>query len=125
MDHGLGGVELITRNAHVGLKPAWRAVFGGVPWQRCQFHLQQNTQAYVPRQNMKLDVASDIRAFFNTPYQYEAEELLAKIEKKSEKKASRLANWIETNIPEGLTVFAFPGAHHRRIRTANSLERLN
>ncbi len=21
------------------------AVFGGIPWQRCQFHLQQNAQA--------------------------------------------------------------------------------
>ena len=32
---------------------------------------------------------------------------------------------METNIPEGLTVFAFPSAHRRRIRTANGLERLN
>ncbi len=28
-------------------------------------------------------------------------------------------------IPEGLTVFAFPPKHHRRIRTTNMLERLN
>jgi transposase-like protein len=28
---------------------ARKAVFGAVPWQRCQFHLQQNAQAYVPR----------------------------------------------------------------------------
>lgn len=32
---------------------------------------------------------------------------------------------METNIPEGLTVFYFPKSHQRRIRTANLLERLN
>src|SRR5690606_10078583 len=39
--------------------------------------------------------------------------------------ASRLAAWLEENIPEGLTVFSFPPSHRRRIRTANGLERLN
>jgi len=39
---GLGGVQLITRDNHAGLEAAGKAVFPGVPWQRCQFHLQQN-----------------------------------------------------------------------------------
>jgi putative transposase len=125
VNRGLSGVELVISDAHTGLKQARRAVFGGVPWQRCQFHLQQNAQAYVPRHGMKAEVASDIRAIFNAANQHEAEALLAKMVKQYEKKASRLANWMETNIPEGLTVFAFPSAHRRRIRTANGLERLN
>jgi transposase-like protein len=124
VDRGLGGVELVTSDAHAGLKQARRAVFGGVPWQRCQFHLQQNAQAYVPRHSMKAEVASDIRAIFNAPNQHEAVALLDRLVQKYEKKASRLANWMETNIAEGLTVFAFPAAHRRRIRTANGLERL-
>jgi len=41
------------------------------------------------------------------------------------KTASKLADWLEQNIPEGLTVFSFPTAHQRRIRTTNGLERLN
>ena len=32
---------------------------------------------------------------------------------------------MEQNIPEGLTVFDFPPAHQRRLRTANGLGRLN
>jgi len=28
-------------------------------------------------------------------------------------------------VPEGLTVFALPDAHQRRLRTSNSLERLS
>jgi putative transposase len=41
------------------------------------------------------------------------------------KSASRLADWIEKNIPEGLTVFAFPVKHQRKLRTSNPIERLN
>ena len=122
---GLSGVELVISDAHPGLKQARCAVFGGVPWQRCQFHLQQNAQAYVPRHRLRAEVAADIRAIFNAPNRTEAEALLTKLVQKYEKKASRLANWMEINIPEGLTVFSFPVAHHRRLRTANGLERLN
>ena len=41
------------------------------------------------------------------------------------KTASRLADWMEKNIPEGLTVFSFPADHRRRLRTTNGLERVN
>ena len=39
---GLCGVRLVISGAHEGLKAARLAVFGGVPWQRCQFHLPPN-----------------------------------------------------------------------------------
>jgi transposase-like protein len=39
--------------------------------------------------------------------------------------APNCANWLEANVPEALTVFAFPAAHRRRLRTSNGLERLN
>jgi transposase-like protein len=38
VERGLRGVELLVSDAHGGLQAARRAVFGGVPWQRCQFH---------------------------------------------------------------------------------------
>jgi transposase-like protein len=41
------------------------------------------------------------------------------------KTASRLADWMEKNIPEGLTVFSFPMDRRRRLRTTNGLERVN
>jgi putative transposase len=73
---GLRGVQLIISDAHAGLKAARLAVFGGVPWQRCQFHLQQNAQAYVPRVEMKKEVAAAIRAVFTAPQLHEAKRLL-------------------------------------------------
>ena len=57
LERGLRGVQVLISDAHGGLKAARLAVFGGVPWQRCQFHLQQNAQAYVPRVELKKEVA--------------------------------------------------------------------
>jgi putative transposase len=122
---GLSGIQLIISDDHAGLQAARRAVFGGIPWQRCQFHLQRNAGAYVPRKEMLSTVAEEIRTIFNAPNRATAEAYLAKTVKKYEQTASRLADWMEKNIPQGLTVFDFPSAHRRRIRTTNGLERVN
>jgi putative transposase len=122
---GLRGVQLVTSDDHAGLRVARRAVFGGILWQRCQFHLQQNTSAYVPRRGLLKEVAADIRTIFNAPDRPTTEAYLARLIQKYARSASKLAAWLETNIPEGLTVFDFPAEHRRRIRTTNGLERVN
>lgn len=128
VSRGLSGVRMITSDAHEGLRAARKAVFGGVPWQRCQFHLQQNAQSYVPRQDMKEEVAQDIRAIFNASSLDDAKLLLDKTVRKyekGEKSASRLAEWLQNNILEGLTVMALPQSQWRLLRTTNGLERVN
>lgn len=122
---GLGGVQLITSDDHAGLRAARLAVFGGIPWQRCQFHLQQNAQAYVPRKDMLTEVAADIRTIFDAPDRMTAEAYLTKAVEKYSKSASRLSEWMAANIPEGLTVFAFPTAFRKQLRTTNGVERLH
>jgi len=125
VERGLHGIELITSDAHEGLQAARKSVFPGVPWQRCQFHLQQNAGAYVPKVDMRSEVAADLRGVFNAPDQNEAERLLKRSVEKYRSSAPQLANWMEQNVPEGLAVFARPAAHRRRLRTTNMLERLN
>jgi putative transposase len=122
---GLGGVQLITSDDHAGLRAARVAVFGGIPWQRCQFHLQQNAQAYVPRKDMQVEVAADIRMIFDAPDRTTAETYLAKAVAKYRQSASRLSDWLASNILEGLTVFAFPTSFRRLLRTTNGVERLH
>ena len=122
---GLWGVQLIVSDDHSGLEAARKAVFTGVPWQRCQFHLQQNAQSYVPRVGMRNEVAEDIRSIFDSPNIEIAEELLKKTVAKYARLAPKLADWMEVNIPEGFTMFAFLKAHQKRIRTSNQLERLS
>ncbi len=123
---GLYGLKLITSDSHEGLKAALKATFNGVPWQRCQVHLQRNAFAYVPKKEMQASVAQDLRNIFNAPDRTEAERLLAKAVEKHQEKAPKLAQWMETNIPEGLTVFILSQEQQRRrLRTTNMLERLN
>jgi len=78
-ERGLHGVELITSDGHEGLKAALEAVFPGAAWQRCQFHLQQNAQAYVPRIEQRSAVGRDIRAVFQAPERSEAERILERV----------------------------------------------
>ena len=122
---GLEVTTLVTSDDHAGLRAARRAVFPNLPWQRCQFHLQQNAQAYVPSVRMRTEVARDLRSVFQAPDRGDAEARLAKLVAKYQERAPKLVAWMETNVPEGLTVFALPEAHRRRMRTVNSLERLN
>lgn len=122
---GLHGLKLLISDAHTGLKAAKQAVFPSVAWQRCQFHLQQNAQSYVPKKSMKLEVAFDIRTIFNSPDLTEAKRMQNLIIKKYEKTAPDLSKWMEENLFEGFTVFSFPRDHWRRLRTNNVLERTN
>ena len=124
-DRGMHGVQLIISDNHSGLGAARRAILGSVPWQRCQFHLQQNAGAYVPKQAMRYEVAADIRSMFNAPDRNAAEEYLQTAIQKYTKSAPRLSAWLEENLAEGFMVFDFPLEHRRSIRTTNSLERVN
>jgi transposase-like protein len=122
---GLCGVTMITSDSHEGLKAALKAVFPGVPWQRCQVHLQRNAQAYVPRVGMRKAVASDLRDVFNAPNLEEAKRLLEGVAAKYKKKAPKLASWMEKNVPEGFTVYGIPAPHRRRLRSTNLMEWVN
>ena len=124
-ERGLHGVELIASDDHAGLKAARTARFAGVPWQRCQFHLAQDALHYVPQAAMRPEVTAELRDVWNAPDRVAAERLLVGMVQKYQKAAPKLATWLEENVPEGLTVFALPIAHRKRLRTTNLLERLN
>ncbi len=122
---GLHGVQLIISDDHAGMEAARKAIFTGIPWQRCQFHLQQNAGQYVPKKDMRREVAEDIRTIFNAPDRETAEIYLKKAIEKYSVIAPKLADWMEVNVPEGFTVFAFPKEYQRRLRTSNYMERLS
>lgn len=124
-ERGMHGVKLVISDDHEGLGAARRAVLGSVPWQRCQFHLQQNAGAHVPRKGMRFEVAADIRAMFSASDRKSAEEKLQSAIQKYAQSAPQLSAWMEENLAEGFTVFDFPLEHRRTIRTTNSLERIN
>lgn len=82
-------------------------------------------EEYVPKVAMRSEVGASPRAVFDAPNRAEAERQLELAVTKYRKTAPRLAEWVEVNVPEGLTAFAVPSSHRRRLRTTNMLERIN
>ena len=111
------------------LRAARRAVFPAVPWQRRQFHLQKNAQAFVPRKRWTSAPPS------RTPSAACSTAPTAPPPNASAcRKSSRpmpcpprsCPPGSKNNLPQGFTVFALPPAHQRRLRcTSNPLERVN
>ena len=125
LQRGLTGVRMITRDDHAGLRTARKAVFGGVPWQRCPFHLKQKATAYVPKVEMRNGVTGDIRVLLDAPDTNTALELLRLTIAKVEITAPKLARWMETAIREALTVTQLLSKIRKRLRASNGLVRTN
>lgn len=124
-ERGLNGTVFVLSDAHQGLRAALQARFAGVPWQRCQFHLQQNALNYVPRIALRGPLAAELRQVLHAPTRPQAETLLKAMVTQYRASAPELADWLEAKVPESLTVLSLPSEHRTRLRTSNAAERLN
>jgi transposase-like protein len=124
-DRGLKGVTYIVSDSHKGIAAARIARFPGVPWQRCQFHLQQNATQYVPKVSMRTVVAAELRDVLQAKTRELADARLQIMVSKYAKTAPKLSAWLQENVIESLTVFALPVEHRARMRTSNLAERIN
>ena len=66
-----------------------------------------------------------IRDIFNSPSLAEAEAMAARVAERFAKENPKWVKWLEENIAEGFTVYRFARSAHRKIRTVNTLERVN
>ena len=123
VDRGMHGVEFIVSDDHFGLRAARKAVLPGAKWQRCQFHLAQNAIHHAPNQEISKRIGGELRAVWNAHDLDGARTELDRLAGFYGKTAPKLAAWLQNSIPEGLTVFAIPAHHRRRMRTSNPIER--
>lgn len=63
---GLHGVQLVTSDAHTGLKAAVESTMLGASWQRCKQHFARNLTAAVPKGHADM-VAAAVRTIFAQP----------------------------------------------------------
>ena len=117
------GVEFVVSDDHAGLRAARRAVLPGAAWQRCQFHLAQNAIHHAPSLAIRRHIGAELRAVWNARDLHAAQAELKRLVETYSKTAPKLAAWLEANVPEGLSVFALPEHHRRRMRTSNPVER--
>jgi putative transposase len=120
---GLGGVRLVTSDAHQGLKSAAAKVLGAT-WQRCRVHFMRNALAHVPKQQHQM-VAAVIRTAFVQETREEAIVQWRETGDRLRKRFPKLAEVMEEAETDVLAFMGFPKEHWRQLASTNPLERIN
>ena len=120
---GMNWPNCITSDDHKGIRKAQAETLTGVPWQRCQFHFQQNAQAHVTSVRYRSVAAAHIRNVFNAANRVSARLMIQNtLSIFRADKQYKLADWFEENIEECLSVIDCPLEVQRRLRTSNIME---
>ena len=121
---GLGGVRLVSSDAHPGLVDAIAATLPGAAWQRCRTHFMRNLLTRVPKSAQGF-VATMVRTIFAQPDAATVHEQHARIVASLEERFPEAAALLDEAGPDLLAFTGFPKEHWRQIWSNNSLERLN
>ena len=121
---GLGGVELVTSDAHQGLKDAIATVFAGASWQRCRTHFMTNLLSKVPRRAQPW-VATMVRTIYQQPSAEDVHGQHARMVGMLDERFPQAAALLADAGPDILAFTAFPVAHWQQVWSNNPQERLN
>jgi transposase-like protein len=124
VSRGLSGVQLVTSDAHEGLKGAIAAVLQGASWQRCRTHFMRNALCLVAKGTQQM-VAASIRTVFVQPDAASAREQWRRVADQLRPRFPRVAELLDSAEEEVLAYLAFPQEHWRQIWSNNPQERLN
>jgi transposase-like protein len=124
VSRGLTGVQLVTSDAHEGLKGAIAAVLQGACWQRCRTHFMRNALCLVHKGAQQM-VAATIRTVFVQPDAASARETWRRVADQLRPRFPRVAQLLDDAEDEVLTYLSFPSEHWRQIWSNNPQERLN
>lgn len=124
-ERGLTGVKLIIGDKNLGMLETIPQVFPDARYQRCTVHFYRNIFSVTPRNKMKA-VAMMLKAIHAQESKEAAREKAKQVAAKlHEMKLGKAAQKIQDGIEETLTYMEFPSQHWTRIRTNNTIERLN
>jgi transposase-like protein len=121
---GLGGVVLVTSDAHQGLIDAIAATLPGASWQRCRTHFVRNLLTRVPKAAQPA-VATMVRSIFAQPDAPSVHEQHARIVEQLSARFPAAAELLEEAGPDILAFTALPKEVWRQVWSNNPLERLN
>ena len=111
---GLSGVQLVTSDAHQGLKDAIATVFGEACWQRCRTHFMTNLLSKVPKRTQPW-VATMIRTIYQQPSPEEVHAQHQRVVAQLEERFPEAAGRLEEAGPDILAFTAFPVAHWKQV----------
>jgi putative transposase len=121
---GLKNVDFVVSDNHLGLIKAIREQFCGSMWQRCQTHFSKNLLDKVPRKHQPLAKAK-IRDMYDSPDMEAACERRDNLLLLLEEVSPRAATLLDEAFSDVMANLNLPARYRRRLRTTNSIERLN
>jgi len=121
---GLSGVQLVTSDAHEGLKDAIAVAFAGATWQRCRTHFMTNLLTRVPKRAQPA-VATLVRTIYQQPPPEEVHAQHGRVVAQLKERFPEAALLLEEAGLDILAFTAFPAAHWRQVWSNNPSERLN
>ena len=121
---GLSGVDLIVSDNHGGLVKSIRTHFQGVLWQRCQTHFLRNLLDATPKSVIQ-ELHGRLKAMLQAPGMETGRQLEQQILVDFAKKAPKAMAVLESGFEDAMAVMALPEAYRQRLRTTNTVERLN
>ncbi len=123
-ERGLNGVDFVTSDEHKGLKKAIEIQLQGATWQRCQTHFMKNILAVTPKA-LQDEIHSKVRGIFEAADLSTARLLLNQTLDEYSVKASQAMMVLESGFADATAVLELPKRYRTKLRTTNSLERLN
>lgn len=123
-NRGLRGMELLVSDNHSGLVKAVRKQFQGVTWQRCQTHFMRNVLGATPK-HMRNEIYQKVRAILDAPDIQTARYLQQQFSATYEDQLPRVVSVVEQGFDDVTAVLVLPDKYRKRLRTTNSMERLN
>lgn len=121
---GIGQVDYVISDAHTGLVKALQEVFVEAAWQRCQVHFMRNIMEVCPSK-VKPRLLEDLRDLWSSKDPELARERFQEILVTYEALAPKSMEVLEAGFDDAIAVLHLPTKYRRRLRSTNSLERLN
>lgn len=123
-ERGLVNVDLVVSDNHKGMVKAIRKNFTDASWQRCQTHFSRNVVDKAPKK-YKEEIHSQLQRLYNAENIDAARDLLKQIVENYADKIPDVVDLIESAFDDITAVIALPEKYRKRLRTTNSIERMN
>jgi putative transposase len=123
---GVAGVQLVTSDAHEGLRRAIEEVFQGAAWQRCVVHLMRDcARAASGSRSLSRRVSRIVAPVFRLKDEGAVRAAYHLAIGMLESCCRDAARILEEAEPDALAYLDFPSSHWKRLRTNNVQERTN
>lgn len=121
---GLVDVDLIVSDNHGGLVNAIKKHFQGATWQRCQTHFSRNVLDKTPKR-LQQEIKECLTEIYNAPKLEIARSLRDEMLETYADVAPKAMETFESGFDDVMAVMNLPKKYRKRLRTSNSIERLN